>query len=271
MWNRAGLKANAKENLKRFYWPAFLVCLIVGMFTNGGGGGSVANGLQGVFMLGTDYDSYYDDSFYDDSSYYYGDTSSDVFSSVESLIVMLGVMTIVFAIVFVIALIVKLLIGNPLLVGKNRYFMSNRDVKSSIGEIGFAYSSGHFGNVVKTMFLMDLYVFLWSLLLIIPGIIKSYEYAMVPYLMAENPAMESSRAFEISREIMRGEKWNYFVLQLSFIGWFLLGSMLCLIGVVFVNPYYEATLAEFYGWGREKAMGAGISNSYELIGFGENK
>lgn len=255
MWNRAGLKANAKENLKRFYWPAFLVCLIAGLFNGGGSGVS-----SGINSLQT---SYLDHPAYDG-------VKSDLYNNPDAFLI-LGITTVVVLIVFVIGLVVTLLVANPLMVGKNRFFMCNRDVKTSVGEIGFAYKSGQFWNVVKTMFLMDLYVFLWTLLLIIPGIIKSYEYAMVPYILAENPGIDSKRAFQLSKEMMNGQKWNYFVLQLSFIGWYLLGLLACCIGMIFVNPYYEATLAEFYGWAREKMLATGVSNNYELIGFGEGE
>jgi len=184
---------------------------------------------------------------------------------------LLGIVASIGIIIILIAIAVSLLVGNPLLVGKNRYFMCNRDVKTGVGEIGFAYSSGNFWNVVKIMFLMNLFIFLWTLLLIIPGIIKSYEYAMVPYILAENPGIDSKRAFELSKEMMQGEKWNYFVLQLSFIGWYLLGLLACCIGVIFVSPYYEATMAEFYGWAREKMLAVGYSNHFELRGFGEGE
>lgn len=252
MWNRAGLKANAKENLKRYYWPAFLVCIITGIF-NGGGSG-----------IGSSFNSF-------NSQYNSGSSASFESGDFSSLLnpVILSIALSVFIVVFLIVLAVGLLVGNPLIVGKNRFFMSNRDEKTGIGAIGYAFSSGSFWNVVKTMFFMNLFISLWSLLLIIPGIIKTYEYAMVPYILAENPEIDSRRAFELSKEMMMGEKWNYFVLQLSFIGWYLLGLLACCIGGIFVAPYQEATSAEFYGWAREKMLTSGFSNSYELKGFGE--
>ena len=81
------------------------------------------------------------------------------------------------------------------------------------------FRSGHYGNIVLTMFLRDLYIVLWTLLFIVPGIVKSYEYMMVPYILAENPGMDQKEVFQISREMMNGQKWNAFVLDLSFIGW----------------------------------------------------
>ena len=96
------------------------------------------------------------------------------------------------------------------------------------------------------MFTKNLIVFGWWLLLVIPGIIKSYEYAMVPYILAEHPDMEYRTALSKSREMMDGHKWDFFVLQLSFIGWEMLGILMCCIGIIFVMPYEYATFAEFY-------------------------
>ncbi|MFA9379119.1 MAG: DUF975 family protein [Lachnotalea sp.] len=255
MWNRAGIKANAKESLKRFYWPAFLVCIIVGIFT---GGGRVSGGYSG-FSNGFNRNS--------SSAESIGGIDYSFLHNPAIIGVTISILLVI-AIVVVIAIVIQLLVGNPLIVGKNRYFMCNRDEKTGIGAIGFAFES-NFKNVVKTMFFVELFTTLWTLLFIIPGIIKSYEYAMIPYILSENPEMDSARVFELSKEMMMGQKWNYFVLQLSFIGWFLLGVLLCCIGGVFVQPYYEATLAEFYGWAREKMISTGFSNRYELKGFGE--
>jgi uncharacterized membrane protein len=253
MWNRAGLKANAKENLRRYYWPAFLVCIISGIFSGGGRGFSFnyndINRYKNRFDRGSSFDGFSIDP--------------GVFFMVA------GIAASVFLIIMIIALVVGILVGAPLIVGKNRYFMSNRDVNTGVGAIGYAFNSGYYWNVVKIMFLMSIYILLWTLLLIIPGIIKTYEYAMVPYILAENPEIDSARAFELSKEMMMGQKWDYFVLGLSFIGWYFVGLILCGVGMLFVNPYYEATLAEFYGWARERILASGFSNSYELKGFGE--
>lgn len=97
------------------------------------------------------------------------------------------------------------------------------------------------------MFLRGLYIFLWSLLLFIPGIIKSYEYRMVPYLLSECPQMGSSEAFRVSKEMMYGQKMEAFILDLSFIGWEILSVCTCgLVGLFFVNPYKYATNAELF-------------------------
>lgn len=121
---------------------------------------------------------------------------------------------------------------------------------------------------------------------IIPQIIKRLSYTMVPYLLAENPQMSQKRAFEISVNTMKGEKAHYFGLQLSFIGWYILaglaggivgqfagesiGSIVTIIGMVFLYPYVYATYAEFYCCMREKAMATGTASPDELCGvFGK--
>lgn len=123
------------------------------------------------------------------------------------------------------------------------------------------------GNVA-TIFCRDLYTVLWTLCLIIPGIVKSYEYKMIPYILAENPRISRKRAFEISKNMMDGEKWNAFVLDLSFIGWNLLSTITFgIVGVLYVNPYVNTTWAEFYKVMRENALETGNATREELIGL----
>ena len=94
--------------------------------------------------------------------------------------------------------------------------------------------------------LMKIYTFLWSLLFVIPGIVKSYSYAMAPYLLQDHPEMTASQAIDESMRIMDGNKMNLFMLDLSFIGWWLLvlltGGLLSFI----VAPYQLTARAEFY-------------------------
>ena len=108
-------------------------------------------------------------------------------------------------------------------------------------------------NVVKTMFMKNLFVFLWSLLLIIPGIVKAYQYRFVPYIISEDPSLTPNQAMTLSRYMTDGEKGAMFVLDLSLIGWYLLGALACGIGVLFVNPYAEAAWAQLYLTLRVKA------------------
>ena len=95
-------------------------------------------------------------------------------------------------------------------------------------------------------FLLGLFVFLWSLLLIIPGIIMSYAYSMAIYVANDNPELSAMDAIRKSRELMDGHKWDLFVLDLSFIGWIFLCLLTGGIGFIFLAPYLEMAHVEFY-------------------------
>ena len=104
----------------------------------------------------------------------------------------------------------------------------------------------HFGQGFAQRFLRGLYVTLWSLLFVIPGIVKGYAYAMTPFIMAENPEMSANNAITASRELMDGHKGDLFILDLSFIGWGILAAVTCNIGHLALNPYKNAAYAAFY-------------------------
>ena len=103
-----------------------------------------------------------------------------------------------------------------------------------------------FGQGFAQKFLRGLYTFLWSLLFVIPGIVKGYAYAMTPFIMAENPEMRASDAITASMELMDGHKWELFTLDLTFIGWSLLAAMTVNLGNLALNPYKNAAYAAFY-------------------------
>lgn len=101
-------------------------------------------------------------------------------------------------------------------------------------------------NIGLTGLLETLYIFLWSLLCFIPGIIASYSYAMVPYILADDPTIGPNEAITRSKEMMRGYRWNLFCLDFSFIGWNILSSLTCGIGDIWLIPYKSAARADFY-------------------------
>lgn len=103
-----------------------------------------------------------------------------------------------------------------------------------------------FGQGFLQRFLRSLYTSLWSLLFIIPGIVKSYAYAMTPFIMAENPEMTANEAITASKEMMDGHKGELFTLDLTFIGWDLLCLFTLNIGHIWLNPYKNAAYAVFY-------------------------
>ena len=99
---------------------------------------------------------------------------------------------------------------------------------------------------VETVFMVNLYLFLWHLLLIVPGVIKYYAYSMTYYISLDHPEYSVDECIESSKRMMYGHKWELFVLQLSFIGWILLGLVSLGIGLLWVIPYMETTKAHYY-------------------------
>lgn len=103
-----------------------------------------------------------------------------------------------------------------------------------------------FGTGFAQLFLRNLYTTLWSLLFIIPGIIKGYSYAMTPFILAEHPNLTASQAIDLSKDLMDGHKGALFVLDLSFIGWAILAALTLNLGHIILNPYRNAAYAAFY-------------------------
>lgn len=118
------------------------------------------------------------------------------------------------------------------------------DDNPQIGNL-FAYFK-HWKNLSLANLLASLYIFLLTLLLIIPGIIAAYSYAMVPFILADNPEMRPSETLKMSKEMMRGNKWRLFCLNFSFIGWMFLCVFTLGIGNLWLRPYMNAAVADFY-------------------------
>lgn len=116
-----------------------------------------------------------------------------------------GIVLLIIGLAFI---LIDIFILAPFEVGGARFFIENSMEKAGLGYMLSGFQNGTYGKTVWTLFLMKLYTFLWSLLLIIPGIVKSYEYRMVPYLLADCPDLSTEDAFRISREMMDGEKMN---------------------------------------------------------------
>lgn len=154
-------------------------------------------------------------------------------------------------------------VSMPILIGMSRFFLQNHFGVTDFGTVFSGFQMNYI-NGVGAMFLTNLFIFLWSLLLVIPGIVKGLEYSMVPYLLADNPSLPGNRAREISRMMTNGEKWNIFVLGLSFLGWFFLGALCFGVGILFVIPYFNATMTELYIFLRDRAIQANMLNPAEL-------
>lgn len=140
----------------------------------------------------------------------------------------------------------SILIEGPLIVGSAAYFVKQaRGMKPEFGEAFSGFKN--FGKNLVLGLLMFIFTFLWSLLLIVPGIIKGISYSMAPYIMLDHPEVSPRQAMDKSQMMMLGYKAKYFGLQLSFIGWILLSCLTCgVLAVLFVIPYMNCTNANFY-------------------------
>lgn len=108
------------------------------------------------------------------------------------------------------------------------------------------YRNGNLWRVLGTTLLQSLYIYLWTLCLIIPGFIKNYSYIMTPFVLLDQPELKFDAAIERSMQLMKGYKWKFFCLQLSFIGWVLLSMLTLGIGFLFLIPYMQTAAAFFY-------------------------
>ena len=232
MWTRTELKTRARSLFKANYWKAVLAALLLAVLA-GGGSGAFSGGSSGLSSMLTATAS--------------SATAQGTFAVAPVVGLMLaGMITAFVLIALAITIAVDILLINPLEVGIRRFFIRNMFEKAQIRELTYGFDHSY-KNIIHVMFFRDLHIFLWSLLFIIPGIVKSYEYRMIPYLLAEYPDMPKDDAFAISRYMMTGNKWKTFVLDLSFLLW-IIGSActLGLLGLFYGDPYMAQTGAVLY-------------------------
>lgn len=136
-------------------------------------------------------------------------------------------------------------LGGVLQLGYATFLLKQHDGKETSFQDLFSQFD-RFGAGFAQFFLVNLYTALWSLLFVIPGIIKSLSYAMTPFLMADNPKLTASEAIEASKDLMDGHKMDLFILGLSFFGWNILAAMTANLGYIVLNPYENAAYAAFY-------------------------
>ncbi|MCL2088655.1 MAG: DUF975 family protein [Oscillospiraceae bacterium] len=276
MWTREMLKTNAKTLLKKHYWMVFLACLVAGILggslDNGGVNYNAFTARSGIGSLGqsqTDTTPSTDNNLYSipEARPYFPDSEIRDTRKIDAIAFVIFVFLFVFILVIAIVSVFMIFVANPIRVGLCRYLMEARQDKIDMGTLFWAFGSGRYMNIVKIMFFRYLYIALWSLLFIIPGIVKSYEYFYIPWLLAENPQMSKDRAFDLSNKMTYGDKGRIWILDLSFIGWNCLAVLTCGIGVLFLAPYIAATLAELYAFAREREIYHHPEIARELPGF----
>ena len=143
--------------------------------------------------------------------------------------------------------LVLFILALPLTWGYQTLFLGAvRGGEATAKDMFEGYNKELFSRVLTTTLLYYVYVFLWSLLLLIPGCIKAYSYAMTPYILKDNPEMKNNAAIEESMRMMDGHKLELFLLDLSFIGWAILSLLTCCIGFLWLTPYMNMARVNFY-------------------------
>lgn len=145
--------------------------------------------------------------------------------------------------------IVGILAALPLTMGLYAMYLNMyKDNEWSVGDIFSSFRNGmdYYLNSFLLLFVNSIFIFLWSLLFVIPGIIKTFSYSMSPYILIDNPVMTAGEARRKSMEIMKGNKWKLFCLQFSFIGWILLSILTFGILFLWVIPAMEMSKIAFY-------------------------
>lgn len=256
MWSRKELKRKAKRVLTVNYWRMVLVAFIMALITGGVATGTYKFSNKDIGFKGVSDNKQSDEikwqEFKDDLQ-----AASDAVEeavetrledeeTVAAVVVFLIIFLVALLIGFVVAAGISIFLKNPLVVGANGFFISNADGEGELSNLGLAFRS-NYKQIVLGMFLKGAFSFLWSLLLIVPGIIKAYEYRMIPYILADNPEIKQRDAFELSKKMMYGNKWRAFVLDLSFIGWQFLNLItIGILGIFYVNPFKMQTDANLY-------------------------
>ncbi len=281
MWTRKELKAKAKETLHFNYWKTVLVALVFTIVCSGAGFVGTAGGNRASDyayrpemttyeheLSPTEVDQMLEDLDEIDMTDPDNPPIDEItglvndYSEPESIVeeispvhlslspaeafAVAGVVFVIAIVVVAIALTIEAFLANPLEVGTYRFFTRNLNQKAEVKEVAFGFDN-NYRETVRTMFWRDIYTLLWGLLLIVPGIVKAYEYRMIPYLLADDPTMTKDRAFAESKRMMTGNKWRAFVLDLSFIGWYLLAlPTLGLVTIFYASPYKKMTDAALY-------------------------
>ena len=281
MWNRKELKDNAKKVVYKNYWTAIVVCFLLALLT-GEFGTSIIGVWQSEDSINPNYILYKEKSktqiqdireaelilSEENIKQTLNETQIKALEAIEANLnsvtksqkyifkvwdainlfelneTKLGILLCIGAII---SFAFTILIADPLIVGGRKYFIQARNESGTkINVIGIIFKKEHWWNIASIMLLRNIYNALWYLT-IIGGVIKTYEYRMIPYILAENPKITRKEAFALSKQMMKGTKWKTFILDISFFGWYFLSVLTFgLLGILYVNPYNAATITELY-------------------------
>ena len=227
MFERKVLKERAKIAFKSNYWMSVLIAALLTIATASATSKTTGSGTEeGESVI----------HMFKDTYALYGNYALAALAIVASISI--------FAVITAFAF--KIFVSNPYEVGLKTFFLKNHDIEKPKFKDAFATFKDNYVNVCKVIFIKDLVITLFTLLLIVPGLIKIYELRMVEYILAEDHSVSYREAALRSKEMMMGNKWAAFVLDLSFIGWQILGGILFPVALLWSNPYIYQTDAELY-------------------------
>ncbi len=231
MWTRKEIKEKAKIAFKGQYWGMVLVALLMSLLS----GTSSAVTVNSTGGENLDFNSLVEGA---------SQADLELFTKVSFAgLIAFGA----------VGFLIKAFAYNPLRVGCKKYFLNVSKGEGKFEDLLFAFKNGY-TNVVITMLVKDIKHLLWTLLFIIPGIVKGYEYSQIPFILAEDPTLPTKEVFAKTKEMMDGNKWKTCVLDLSFIGWNLLSVLtLGILGIFYVMPYENQTDAQLYEVLKERA------------------
>ena len=286
MWKRRDLKDKARKVVKNNYWTALIVCFLLALFTSEFGT-SIILIWQGEDSVDPNYivkqENIVSDNEKAEEELSEIKEKEEEFQEKRSGLnqVQLGIIEIIKAnvnnlfksekyifriwdaiksfgihetglgvgliLISIIALIYIILIAEPLRVAGRKYFiLARKEENTKMGVMKEIFKKGNWKNVTYIMFFKNLYNLLWFLT-IIGGVIKFYEYRMIPFILADNPKVSKKEAFELSRKMMKGNKWKTFVIDISFILWYILSIFTFgLLNILYVNIYKASTETELY-------------------------
>ena len=299
MWKRKELKAPARANLKKRYWLIVLICLLMAFFcgeysstltlsqsynnsiTNGTEASENAQhhartlntsnmGIFGAFLDYTKTGQKLKQSYIHPTKGVLAGMATSMSNKTHGLSSLISIInkaaggtaasaTAIASFGLLIYVLFAIFVKNIVIVGERRWFLENRLYKeTSIMRLGFVYRERCTRHVAWVMLLRTIKLVLWWCT-IIGGIIKTFEYIAIPYILAENPDIETKEVFKLARAMMKGYKWKLFVLYISFWYWYILSTATAgLLRLFFLNGYIRGSETEFFVKVRQEALNKGI-------------
>lgn len=230
MWSTSEIKARGKEAFKLNYLKCVVVSFLLGL---------TVSSTSSISVNQTKDNPEIQQAMQQMMNTYEGLTPGQQFALIAAIA---GGLTLV----IVISVALRIFLFNPLKVGCYAFFKQN-DINPPAGFDEINNGFKNYMHIFVTLLLNDLFLTLWTMLFIIPGLIKSYSYRMVPYIIEDEPDLSPTETITRSRQMMDGHKWHAFCYDLSFIGWIILTVLTCgLVGLFWYGPYKNSSDAALY-------------------------